>query len=354
MEEAQSFNLPLSGIASCALPEGLQAMRFTRTPSLRVICAFHFAWSKGVSLPVKWTMNVRTLSVVSFVFLLAAAPVRADRGAIPFQPAVTIFEPTQRALIAWNGQEEILILSTDLRASRATKVLEVMPFPAEPRVTKGDVAVFQRAIKLINSKVYPAPTLSATRGLKQDTAALAAPPPAEITFHERIGPHDVAITRVLNGEGFVDWVNNFLKRASVDNPVIPPRLRSVVQEYLDDEFRWFAFDVVSLEDTFKTLEALQYRFASPALFYPVKISRSNQGQTSMELLVLSPFLLRNFTGIPLSQVQLRHEPVSLASAELRSLDKGMDELLGHHDDMKLRIWHVQGDFSSFDRDIIAR
>ena len=79
--------------------------------------------------------------------------VQADRGAIPFQPEVTIFEPTQRALIAWNGEEEILILSTDLRASRATKVLEVMPFPAEPRVKKGDVGVFRRAVKLINSKI---------------------------------------------------------------------------------------------------------------------------------------------------------------------------------------------------------
>ena len=66
---------------------------------------------------------------------------------------MTIFEPTQRALIAWNGEEEILILSTDLRASRATKVLEVMPFPAEPRVKKGDVGVFRRAVKLINSKI---------------------------------------------------------------------------------------------------------------------------------------------------------------------------------------------------------
>ena len=48
----------------------------------------------------------------------------------------------------------------------------------------------------------------------------------------------------------------------MDNPVIPPRLRRVVQEYLDDGFCWFAFDVVSLENKFKTLEALQYRFAS--------------------------------------------------------------------------------------------
>jgi len=115
-----------------------------------------------------------------------------------------------------------------------------------------------------------------------------------------------------------------------------------------------AFDVVSLESKFRTLEALQYRFPTSALFYPVKISRSNQGQTALELLVLSPTLLRTFSGIPRSQIQLRHEPVSLTSAEVRSLDKGMDELLDHREDVKLRIWLVEGDFGSFDRDIIAQ
>jgi hypothetical protein len=288
------------------------------------------------------------------VLLLAAAgPAQADRGAIPFQPEVTIFEPTQRALIAWNGEEEILILSTDLRASRATKVLEVMPFPAEPQVKKGDVGVFRRAVKLINSK-RPRPQLLRAYGLGQDRAAAEAPPPGEITFHERIGAHDVSVARVVSGEGFVEWVNDYLRHANVGNPVIPPRLRTVVQEYIDDGFCWFAFDVVSLEHKFKTLEALQYRFQCSAMFYPVKISRSNEGQTSMELLVLTPRLLRTFTGIPLSQIQLRHEPVSLTSAEVRSLDKGMDKLLDHREEVKLRIWLVQGDFSSFDRDIIAQ
>ena len=298
-------------------------------------------------------MNMRACSLSSLLLVAGVVSVRADRGAIPFRPEVTIFEPTQRALIAWNGEEEILILSTDLRASRATKVLEVMPFPAEPRVTKGDVGVFRRAVKLINSKVQrPMAAQSSRYGM--DKSAAYSPPAGEITFHERIGAHDVAVARVVSGEGFVEWVNDFLRRSSVDNPVIPPRLRRVVQEYLDDGFCWFAFDVVSLENKFKTLEALQYRFATSALFYPVKISRSNRGQTSMELLVLSPTLLRTFTGIPLNQIELRHEPVSLTSAEVRSLDKGMDALLDHREDVKLRIWQVEGDFSSFDRDIIAQ
>jgi hypothetical protein len=288
------------------------------------------------------------------LFVVAGAgTVQADRGAIPFQPGVTIFEPTQRALIAWNGKEEILILSTDLQASRATKVLEVMPFPAEPRVKKGDVGVFRRAVRLINSK-SPRPQLAMDLRAGQDRAVAEAPPPGEITFHERIGAHDVSVARVVSGDGFVEWVNDYLRRASVGNPVIPPRLRKVVQEYIDDGFCWFAFDVVELGNKFKSLEALQYRFPSTKLFYPVKISRANEGQTSIELLVLTWRLMQTFAGIPYSQIDLLHDPVSLTSAEVRSLDKDMDKLLDHQDEVKLRIWRVQGDFSSFDRDILAR
>jgi hypothetical protein len=298
-------------------------------------------------------MNKRAIGLSSLLILAGAAPALADRGAIPFHPGVTIFEPTQRALIAWNGEEEILILSTDLRASRATKVLEVMPFPAEPRVKKGDVGVFQRAVKLINSKI-PRPDYALALRMSSEPVSAAAPPPGEITFHQRIGAHDVSVAHVVSGEGFVEWVNDYLKRASVGNPVIPPRLRKVVEEYIDDGFCWFAFDVVELGDKFKSLEALHYRFPSSSLFYPVKISRSNEGQTSIELLVLTWRLMQSFTGIPRSQIELRHDPVSLTAAEVRSLDKDMDKLLDHQDGVKLRIWRVEGDFSTFDRDILAR
>jgi hypothetical protein len=70
-------------------------------------------------------------------FLLAVA-CWADMGSIPFVP-VDIGEPNQRGLIAFNGQEEILVLSTDLKASKPTKVLEVIPLPSEPKVSKADI-----------------------------------------------------------------------------------------------------------------------------------------------------------------------------------------------------------------------
>jgi hypothetical protein len=254
-------------------------------------------------------------------------------------------------MIAWNGDEEILLLSTDLRASEPTKVLEVIPLPAEPKVTKGDVEVFRKATALINSKL--------PRMLHKSEGRFGGrggrPSPAgEVTFHEKIGAHDISVTRVLDGAGFVEWVEEYLKRSGVGNPTIPPPLANVIGDYLQDGYGWFVFDVVELGRETLTNDAIQYRFASKCLYYPLRITRAEEGETSIRLLVLTPRLLSEFAGLPVREVQLLHEPVAITSAELRSLNKDMDALLGHRKDMKLRIWQIRGRLSEFRNDLIAR
>ncbi|MBN1346195.1 MAG: DUF2330 domain-containing protein [Phycisphaerae bacterium] len=291
------------------------------------------------------------------VLALVAVPAlyrtaQADRGSIPFKPHVQVFEPTQRAMLAWSGQEEILLLTTDLKASEPTKVLEVMPFPSEPKVKKGDTETFRRATHLINAKLgMPRPR---GRNGGRSKSAPAHKPGGEITFHEKIGAHDISTAHVLDGKRFVEWVNEYLKKSGVDNPVVPPAMTANVDTYIAEGYSWFVFDVVELDDEPKTNEAIQYRFHTDALYYPLKISQTFKGHTSIELLVLTPRLLSRFTGIPIERVTLLHKPIAITAPELRGLDEDMDDLLGHRNDMKLRIWGLRGTLSSFDKDLIAR
>ena len=295
-------------------------------------------------------MKHRVVLATALALTLFSATAFADRGSIPFTPGVKIFEPTQRAMICWNEDEEILLLTTDLHASVETKVLEVMPLPAEPSVKKGDVEVFRKATDLINRKLRQSLAVKSSRS--RDGSA--EQPAGEITFHEKIGAHDISVGHVLDAAGFVKWVNDYLKKAGVDNPQMPPALKGLVDEYLGDQFAWFVFDVVELAKTPRTNEAIQYRFRTDRLFYPMRISRTDWGETSVELLVLTPRLLRDFPGLPSDRIELRHQPVSITAAELNSLNEDMDALLGHRDDMKLRIWRIRGDLQSFTADLIAR
>lgn len=75
--------------------------------------------------------------------------------------------------------------------------------------------------------------------------------------------------------------------------------------------------------------------------------------TWMDLLVPTSKLLSKLPGMPIQQVKLRHEGVSISSKELHSLGEEMDDLLGHPGNMKLRIWQIRGKLSSFKKDSIA-
>jgi hypothetical protein len=308
----------------------------------------------------------------------------ADRGSIPFPyrdeaagsgvsersgrpSAVQVFEPNQRAMIAWNGREEILVLSTDLRASERTRVLEVLPLPAEPVVTRGDNDVFTKAIDLINKKQSVAvPQVSKSRGV----AALGPPEPAgQVTVHKKIEAHDISVTRVLDANGFVDWVENYLKSANVANPEIPEGMKSVIGEYLEEGFSWFVFDVVELDTERRTNQAIQYRFATDWLYYPLKITRTEEGYTTIDVLVVTAELLSDFPGLPVREVHVRHMPVSITGAELRGLSNDMYNLLRPREgwnprpeeegtpqeaNVQLRSWRIRGKLSAFTQDLIAQ
>jgi len=287
-----------------------------------------------------------------FIFILfLSISIYADRGSIPFRPNVRIFEPAQRAMIAWNGTEEILLLSTDMKASDSTEVLEVLPLPAEPTVKKGDIEVFRKATHLINKKILEQNLLVSKRNGGKERAS---EPAGEITFHKKIGAHDINVAHVLNKDGFISWAEKYLDSLGVENPNIPKGLKNVVGEYLTDKFTWFVFDVISLDKELKTNDAIQYRFKTDFLFYPVKIMSTEEGYTSMDFLILTPQLLRNFPGIPLDQIHLEHEPISITSEELKSLNEEMEELLGHKENTKLRIWKIEGMISDFKNDLIAK
>jgi len=296
-------------------------------------------------------MVKRITGLLVLLFATGSLFIHADRASIPFKPHVKIFEPNQRAMIAWNGQEEILLLTTDLKASEPTKVLEVIPLPTEPVVKKGDIEVFQRATTLINSKIKRRFAGTKHRGVRGPTEK---PPAGQVTFHERIGAHDISVVRVLRGDGFIEWVERYLKANAVENPVISEALKEVVEEYIEEGFVWFVFDVVSLDTEPKTNEAIQYRFKTDFLYYPLKITRTEEGDTLISLLILTPELLKDFPGIPIERVRLSHEPVSLTSSELRSLSEEMDALLGHREHIRLRIWEIRGRLSEFKKDLIAK
>ena len=77
-------------------------------------------------------MKERLLGAIAFAIMLALilglTPASADKCVIPGSEA-DIYNPGQKAIIAWNGTHEELILSTDLYSSKGGVVFELIPLP---------------------------------------------------------------------------------------------------------------------------------------------------------------------------------------------------------------------------------
>lgn len=124
-----------------------------------------------------------------FVFLLSTLSlVYADRGMIPVQSEVSIYEPGQKAIIAWDGKEEILILSTDVHSDNESLVVELLPLSSKPnRVELTSFKPFEKINEIIwnvGFKTY------GERG-----GFLHVDDEMELFFNEKIGAHNIVIVK---------------------------------------------------------------------------------------------------------------------------------------------------------------
>jgi hypothetical protein len=255
-----------------------------------------------------------TVAAVASAMIVGSMPVPADCGSIPYRTpydrdpgvveavatrsrspvrfdptGIVVYEPGQRAIILWNGYEEILLLSTDIRTSQDVSILEVIPFPAEPQVRLSDFDSFKKMNALLaDRKAWYVSVLGGMRPI---------PAPATITFHEKMGAHDIAVVNVLDKDRFVGWVMGFLAGKSAVNPQIRPEFVQIIGNYLDRGFTWFVFDTIETADRLQSRQPIEYRFRSDSVFYPIEISSLETGRTTIDLTVVTKSRLTSFSSI---------------------------------------------------------
>ena len=278
----------------------------------------------------------------------------ADRGSIPWgnwnaQNMPEIFEPAQNAIIAWNGKEEILLLSTDLKASKPTKVLEVLPLPSEPIVTRGDIASFAKINALINEELRE----SWFGGKGPGDARAASGAAAEVTFHEKIGAHDIRVVHVLESSEFEQWLRDFFKKEGAGSQQISPVLLATIEQYLLDGYHWFVFDVVELGLQLKSNDAIQYRFATDKFYYPMRISATDSGETNIRLVALTERGLSRYIGLPQESIRQAHRKLHVDTTKIANISQEMGSLF-RSETISLQTLRILGNLKSFDLDVLAR
>jgi hypothetical protein len=290
--------------------------------------------------------------------------VTQDQDVAAYDPLrVRIYEPAQRAEILFNGRQQILCLSTELHASEATAVLEMIPFPSEPTVTLGAFAIMQAAEKLMLDHAPPryipmpgsAQAISGSAGslpepLDRRTEAQKIEQSARLTFHEKMGAHDIAVIEVVDTQYFRKWVDAFFEKRGAVNATVREEHLAIVEDYLARDFKWFVFDTLYLTDSVQSREPVEYVFNTDHLYYPLLTSTGQAGHTAVDLLVIKPVLLhidwpkephlRRVTGARVTRTDLAEVSSDWAKFIAR-LDVDID------------MYHIDGHLADLRQDLIA-
>ncbi|HUV38903.1 MAG TPA: DUF2330 domain-containing protein [Planctomycetota bacterium] len=268
--------------------------------------------------------------------------------------AVTVSEPAQRAIIAHNGEREVLILQTDVRASAETKVMEFMPLPAKPTVSLASKECFRHLQDVLRAHRI---RYVWTGWESADAAGRGVPGKGEkwreeqnvtVVVEQHLGPHEVTVVEVKDADDFVKWVENFCRDRDLGVPVFAKDLREIVTDYLKRDFRFFAFDVITMSPETRTVAPLVYEFQSFRLYYPLKVTNLYGGRGTIELFLILPRgvypgeqSVADTEGAALLRASMWSTEGVPDDDELRSLHKSVATLM-EDDDPVLRATRYDG------------
>ncbi len=298
---------------------------------------------------VGFRLRIAVASVLFVLLVSILLPlVYADRGGLPIVPGVSIYEPGQKAIVAWNGNEEILILSTDVRASEQTMVLEILPLPSKPEIGLGSFQSFQEIQEMIWAEA-----VNRFYFLSSDAARGKS---VEVVFHEEIGAHNITVVMAADATALVSWANDFLLSSGVSQNITLGKFQSAVEDYVSRGFRYYALDLVTLQAEEKSMESIVYRFNCSTLYYPLLITSPVGGGGKITLFLLTENKLEN-VGYPMnfayyqtSQTIWRPVQFMLSTGELSKVDLRLSELLP--DGAWLTVLTYQGDLGSLTKDFM--
>jgi len=309
-----------------------------------------------VEIGVKRKVCVLSLRRVSlgivffFLVLFSVSSAYADRGLITVSPEISVYEPGQKAIVAWNGQEEILILSTDVNSSGETLVLELLPLPSEPEVELASFQSFEEIQRLIWEE-----GLNLYQG-KTDNEIRSGS--VEIVFHEEIGAHDVTVVWATNADELVNWIENFLGANNVNATVALGDFEPIVKDYMGRGFRYYVLDLITVTPNERSVGPIFYQFSTNFLYYPLVITSPVPGETEITLFLLTEGKVNDEDCYPLRKAYYQFwgaegfKPIEfvLSKGDLSKIDLRIGELFEAGG--WLTVLRYEGSLSWFTRDLM--
>jgi len=218
-------------------------------------------------------MNKHFCILIIFSILFLPFLVFADGGMVIWPPDVYLDQSAQNAIVAWNGDEEVMILSNDIESDGAATVLRIVPLPSDPsEIKEGTFDSFEKLVEIMNQKIEDI----RNQGMTMGKGLEGAPTGVEITFHKKIGAHDITVVRVNDLDCFLNWIKDFTQEKGLGMKELSLKFQEGVKNYLKRDIKYFVFDVIKAEEEKESIKPLIYKFDSDLLFYPLLITGASE------------------------------------------------------------------------------
>ena len=297
---------------------------------------------------------------------------------------ITVHEPGQKAIIGWNGQTEVLILSTDVYANKFSWVVELIPFPALPlNPAAGNFEAFGQVEEIINrrgltwqkgdvnmdGRINIVDALMAAQyyvglimlphaligdvddnGITDIVDALmlaqytAGIMPAgwsgkdyieqvEILFAEQAGVHNLTGIKTENADALIAAAEQLIRQKVSTLDITWAELRTLASDYISRGMQYWVLDLLELGDSVKSREPVIYVFDVNYLFFPLKISSATWGDSKISLFTITGQIpdVKKITGdfrhwIGQSGFDITHDEMEAISSVLADLFTGQATL----------------------------
>ncbi|MEW6070574.1 MAG: DUF2330 domain-containing protein [Candidatus Thermoplasmatota archaeon] len=212
------------------------------------------------------SLCILLLTIGLLIFI--ASNVSSDCGVIPLVDT-WLYQPSQNAIIAWNGNEEILILSTNIVSGENTTAIQIIPFPTYPEISKGNESSFYKIGELVRTIEYKhvAPPFGPF-----PAGYLAGVAEVEVLFTTTIGVHNLTVLKVNNAGEFTIFIKTNLtirNQSLVEKfDLLFPNFENIANNYLERNIKYFVIDDINLKNNLRTVEPIIYRFNTSYLYYP--------------------------------------------------------------------------------------
>jgi hypothetical protein len=147
--------------------------------------------------------------------------------------------------------------------------VQVVSLPQNPlEVKEGDYKSFENLVQIMNEKI-PITGVANGLGAEKNTAA-SGEPAVVLTFHDKVGAHDINVIKINDLQGLKDW--EYLKTMNIDSSKIDSNFLNALNNYMLRGLNYFAFDRVDISTKEQTINPIIYHFNTNYLYYPLKIT----------------------------------------------------------------------------------